>query len=76
MRVWSFAGGLFLRESVVEGYLADPAPSFVGAVLGRLLDDQRPLLTLDEIRGANTRDGLQLAVFPMPLGSTTGMAPR
>jgi len=68
MRVWSFAGGLFLRESVVESYLADPAPSFVGAVLGRLLDDQRPLLTLDEIRGANTRDGLQLAVFPMPLG--------
>lgn len=68
LRVWSFAGGLFLRDSVVASYLADPAPSFVGAVLGQLLDDQRPLLTLEEIRGANTRDGLQLAVFPMPLG--------
>jgi len=68
LRVWSFAGGLFLRESVVDDYLAHPAPSFVGSVLGRLLDNQRPLLTLDEIRRANTREGLELAVFPMPLG--------
>ncbi len=68
LRVWSFAGGLFVRDSVVDAYLANPAPSFVASVLGRLLDDQRPLLTLEEIRRANTRDGLQLAVFPMPLG--------
>jgi len=67
MRVWSFAGGLFLRDSVVEGYL--PTRTLIrGRRAGSAPRRPAPLLTLDEIRGANTRDGLHLAVFPMPLG--------
>ncbi len=67
-RVVSFVGGLFLRESVVEDYLAAPYPGLVSHVLAQLLDGGRPLLTLDEIRRANSGDGLTFAVFPIPLG--------
>jgi DNA-binding CsgD family transcriptional regulator len=67
-QVFSFAGGLFLRDTVIEEYLATPHPGLVSAVLAAMLDGQRPLLTLDEIRRANSTDGLTLAVLPMPYG--------
>lgn len=65
----SFAGGVFLRSAVVEQYLAHPYPGLLSSVLAMLLDDHRPLLTLEEIRLANSNEGLTLAVFPMPLGA-------
>lgn len=37
-------------------------------MLARLLHGQQPLLTLDEIRRANSNDGLTLTVFPIPNG--------
>jgi DNA-binding CsgD family transcriptional regulator len=67
-RVVSFASGLFLRDAVVDDYLAAPYPGLISGVLARLLDGERPLLTLDEIRRANSGQGLVQAVFPMPLG--------
>lgn len=68
LEVLSFCGGLFLREAVVDEYLANPHPGLVSDVLVRLLDGQQPLLTLDEIRKANSGDGLTLAVFPVAHG--------
>lgn len=68
-RILSFASGLFVRDAVVEPYLADPHPGFVSSVLEGLLDDRRPLLTLDEMRQGNANGGLTLAVFPMPYGT-------
>jgi DNA-binding CsgD family transcriptional regulator len=67
-RVVSLACGLFLRDAVIEDYLAAPYPALLAGVLAGLLDGRRPLLTLDEIRDANSRDGLTLAVLPIPLG--------
>ena len=67
-RVVSFASGLFLRDEVIDDYLAAPYPGLVSGVLAGLLDGRRPLLTLDEIRHANSGAGLTLAVFPAPLG--------
>jgi len=67
-RVLSIAGGLFLQDSTIEEYLAAPYPGLVAAVLAGLLDGRRPLLTLEEIRHANSGAGLTLAVFPVPHG--------
>src|SRR5512135_2615204 len=64
----SFAGGLFIREPVVERYLAAPFPGLGAAVLRDLLDGGQPLLTLDEIRRANAGGGLTLLVLPIPCG--------
>ena len=67
-RVVSFASGLFLRDEVIDDYLAAPYPALLAGVLAGLLDGRRPLLTLDEIRHANSGAGLTQAVFPVPLG--------
>lgn len=67
-RIESFACGLFLRDEVIEDYLAAPYPGLVSAVLAGLLDGRRLLLTLGEIRRANAGDGLTVALFPIPLG--------
>jgi hypothetical protein len=75
-RVVSFACGLFLRDEVIENYLAAPHPGLVSAVLAGLLDGRRPLLTLDEIRHANSGHGLTLAVFPIPFGHHGWDAPE
>lgn len=64
----SFAGGLFVREPVIERYLESPYPGLVSALLRDLLDGGQPLLTLDEIRRANSAGGLTLAVLPIPYG--------
>jgi DNA-binding CsgD family transcriptional regulator len=64
----SFAGGVFLRQSVIAEYLAEPRPALMSSVLAALLDNRQPLLTLDEIRVANSTTGITLAVFPIPLG--------
>lgn len=64
----SFAGGLFVREQVIERYLEAPYPGLVSALLRELLDGGHPLLTLDEIRRANSSGGLTLAVLPIPYG--------
>lgn len=64
----SFAGGVFLRQSVVAEYLAEPGPALLSSVLVALLDNRQPLLTLDEIRLANATAGITLAVFPVPQG--------
>jgi hypothetical protein len=66
--VLSFAGGLFLREAIIEDYLAAPNPGLLSGVLAALLNGQQPLLTLEEIRQRNSSHGLTLAVFPIPLG--------
>jgi len=71
----SFAGGLFLRDAVVEQYLAHPYPGLLSTVLAALLDRRDPLLTFEEIRLANSNAGLTLAVFPMPLGSLEWSSP-
>lgn len=65
----SFAGGVFLRDAVIEQYLARPYPALLSSVLAALLDNHRPLLTLEEISLANSNQGLTLAVLPMPYGS-------
>jgi DNA-binding CsgD family transcriptional regulator len=67
-RVMSFAGGLFLRDEIVGEYLAAPCPALLSSVLARLLQGQQQLLTLEEIRKANSNDGLTLAVFPISIG--------
>ena len=69
LHIFSFASGLFVRDAVIERYLADPQPALVASILADMLDDHRPLLTLDEIRQANAGAGLALAVFAMPLGN-------
>ncbi len=68
MHVVSFAGGIFVRDELIDEYLAAPYPGLVSAVLAALLDGRRPLLTEDEIRQSNSSVGLALAVFPMPYG--------
>lgn len=72
----SFAGGLLVRGTVVEDYLAAPRPALVASMLGSLLDGGHPLLTLDEIRHANSGDGLDLVLFPIPLGRLPWDDPR
>lgn len=67
-RAVSFAGGLFVREPVIERYLEAPFPGLVPALLRDLLDGGQPLLTLDEIRRANRSGGLTMAVLPIPYG--------
>jgi len=67
-RVLSFAAGLFVCDSVIEEYLAAPCPAMLGTVLAALLDGRRPLLTLEEVRHANSGEGLRLAVFPISHG--------
>ena len=76
LRVVSFAGGMFLREAVIEDYLAAPSPGLLAGVLAALLAGQQPLLTLDEIRQRNSNQGLLLAVFPIPLGRHSWDDPR
>lgn len=68
MHVVSLAGGIFVRDELVDGYLAAPYPGLLSAVLAALLDGHRPLLTEDEIRQSNSSEGLVIAVFPMPYG--------
>jgi hypothetical protein len=67
-RALALAGGMFLREPVVERYLAAPFPGLLSSVLAEMLDGAQPLLTLDEIRRANATGGLTVAVFPIPYG--------
>ena len=69
LRVISFAGGLFPRQEVVDAYLSAPFPSFLSRVLASLHRGQSPLLTLDDIRKTNSGEGLDLAIFPIPLGT-------
>ena len=76
LRVFSFASGLFVRDAVIERYLADPRPALVASILAEMLDDRRPLLTLGEIRQANAGGGLALAVSSMPLGHCAWDDPR
>jgi DNA-binding CsgD family transcriptional regulator len=68
MHVVSFAGGIFVRDELIDEYLAAPYPGLLAAVLAALLDGRRPLLTADEIRQSNSSEGLVIAVFPMPYG--------
>lgn len=72
----SVAGGLFLADAVVDRYLGAPHPGFLSSVLASLLDGQRPLLTQEEIRRANSTDGLNLAVLPVPTGPVGFDDPR
>ena len=65
----SFVGAVFLSAPVVERYLARPGPGLLSSVLAAMLDGQQPLPTLQEIRLANSNQGLTLAVFPVPLGA-------
>jgi DNA-binding NarL/FixJ family response regulator len=69
LRIVSMAGGIFVRDDLIDAYLADPQPALVASILAALLDGRRPLLTYDEIRRANSGGGLNLVVFPMPLGN-------
>lgn len=75
-RALAFTGGMSLRESVIERYLAAPFPGLLSSVLGELLDGKQPLLTLDEIRRANAGAGLTLAVFPIPYGKSSWGDPQ
>lgn len=68
LSVVSIAGGLFLGDELLEQYLADPSPGLVSQALAALLDGRRALLTFDEIRRANSHEGLTLAVLPIPFG--------
>jgi DNA-binding CsgD family transcriptional regulator len=69
LRVSSFAGGLFPRDQIVASYLATPFPGLLSFVLTSLHRGEQPLLTLEEVRNANSGPGLNLVVFPIPLGS-------
>ncbi len=66
--VVTMAGGMFLRDAVLDRYLAAPWPGLLSTVMARLLDGRPQLLTLDEIRRANGGDGLQLAILPISYG--------
>lgn len=68
LRVSSFCGGLFPRDEIVAAYLAKPFPALLSSVLARLAHGEEPLLTLEEVRRANAGPGLNLLVFPIPLG--------
>jgi len=72
----SVAGGLLLADAVVDRYLAAPHPGFLSSVLASLREGQRPLLTQEEIRRANSNDGLVLAVLPLPSGPVGFDDPR
>lgn len=74
--VFSCAAGIFVRDEVVEEYLANPRPGLASSVLAALLDGQRPLLTFDELRRANSKEGLTLAVFPIPYGQLDWNDPK
>ncbi len=76
LQPFSFACSLFLQQSVLDEYLAAPYPALLNRVLARLLDGDRPLLTLDELRRANAGDGASIAIFPMPLGDLPFADPR
>jgi DNA-binding CsgD family transcriptional regulator len=76
LAVRSFAGGAFLRSEVVGEYLAHPAPGLMSSVLAQLLAGRQPLLTLDEIRRLNSTVGLDLALFPIPLGRSSWSDPE
>ena len=69
LRVISFAGGLFPRPEVLDAYLSTPFPAFLSRVLTSLHRGEAPLLTLDDIRRANSGAGHDLAIFPLPLGT-------
>jgi DNA-binding CsgD family transcriptional regulator len=66
-RLVSFTGGVFLGDAAIAEYLAAPRPALLAGVLGRLLGGESDLLTLEQIRRANSGDGLTLALFPIPL---------
>lgn len=68
LRVVSFVGGMFLREEVVESWLAAPYPGLLASVLGRVHRGEQSLLTLEEVRRANATYGLDLGVIPVALG--------
>ncbi len=72
----SVAGGVFLADAVIDRYLAAPHPGFLSSVLASLLEGGRPLLTQEEIRRANSTDGLNLAVLPLPTGTVGFDDPR
>jgi hypothetical protein len=76
LQVISLCGGLFLRESFVERYLADPRPGFVSAAFASVLDGEQPLMTFDQIARANSGDGLTLAVLPVSYGRLDWNDPR
>jgi DNA-binding CsgD family transcriptional regulator len=76
LRVLSFAGSVFIRDAMIEAYLAAPYPGLLAQVLVDLQDGRRPLPTLAEIRQANSTDGLTLAVFPVPIGNLAWDDPR
>ena len=67
-RIVSCAGGVFLRQEVIDAYLAAPRPGLLSAALAGLLDGEMPLLTQEEIRRANSGEGLVLAVLPIAHG--------
>ena len=68
LRVVSFVGGVFLREEVIESWLAAPYPGLLSSVLARVHRGQQTLLTLEEVRRANSAQGLDLGVIPVALG--------
>jgi DNA-binding CsgD family transcriptional regulator len=75
-RVLSCAGGLFLRQEVIDAYLAAPHPGLLSGALAALLDGRMPLLSLEEIRQANSREGLVFAVLPIAHGRLDWADPR
>src|SRR5512137_485426 len=75
-RVLSCAGGLFLRQEIIDDYLAAPHPGLLSGALAGLLDGEMPLLTLEEIRRANSGEGLVLAVLPIAHGRLDWADPR
>lgn len=54
--------GLFLRDEFVERYRQAPRPYLFNTACEALLDGERPLPTLEEIRTANSGDGLQALI--------------
>ncbi len=57
-----FVPGLFLREEFVRGYRLNPRPYLLNAIYEALLDGERPLPSLGEVRVANSGDGLQALI--------------
>jgi DNA-binding CsgD family transcriptional regulator len=66
--VFSWGGSLLVRAAVIDTYLAAPRPALAAQILESLLDGAQPLLTFDEIRQANSGDGLQLVLVALPMG--------
>lgn len=65
--LFSWSATALVRPQVIEAYLDAPEPGLFRKVLEQMLDDARPLLTLDELRRANSGTGIDAVRASLPM---------